>query len=79
MLYPFFVLICQWICLSCVLCVGELFGETISNIFGCGRYLLLNVMDMFSVCCACDPSVHLDVHSIGFVCVCRRVSPHLTV
>ena len=32
-----------------------------------------------SVCCACDPSVHLDVPSIGSVCVCicRMLSPHL--
>ena len=22
------------------------------------------------VCCACDSNVHLDVSSIGFVCVC---------
>ena len=31
------------------------------------------------VCCACDPSVHLDAASIGFicVCVCRKLSPHL--
>ena len=30
-------------------------------------------------CCACDPSVHLSVPSIGFVCVflCRKLSPHL--
>ena len=33
------------------------------------------------VCCACDPSVHLDVLSMGFVCVsgCRKLSPHLGV
>ena len=32
-------------------------------------------------CCACDPSVHLCVPSIGFVCVfvCRKLSPHLRV
>ena len=32
-------------------------------------------------CCACDPSVHLSVPSIGFVCVfvCRKLSPHLRV
>ena len=51
--------------------------------------LLLNVMEVLSVwvgalldipfskecvCCACDPSVHLDVLSIGFVYVfvCRK-------
>ena len=33
------------------------------------------------VCCACNPSVHLNVHSIGFVyaCVCRKCYPHLGV
>ena len=32
-------------------------------------------------CCACDPSVHLSVPSIGFidVFVCRKLSPHLRV
>ena len=31
--------------------------------------------------CACDPSVHLSVPSIGFVYVfvCRKLSPHLRV
>ena len=30
--------------------------------------------DHVCVCCACDPSVHLDVLSIGCVykCVCRK-------
>ena len=34
-----------------------------------------------SACCACDPNVHLTVHSIGFayVFVCRKLSPHLRV
>ena len=33
------------------------------------------------VCCACGPSVYLDVPSIGlvYVCVCRKSSPHLGV
>ena len=31
--------------------------------------LLLNVKEY--VCCACDPSVHIGVPSIGCVCVCR--------
>ena len=33
------------------------------------------------VCCACDSSGHLDVDSIGFVCVClcRKLSPQLGV
>ena len=32
-------------------------------------------------CCAFDPSVHLSVPSISFVCVfvCRKLSPHLRV
>ena len=32
-------------------------------------------------CCACDPSVHRSVPSIGFVYVfvCRKFSPHLGV
>ena len=32
-------------------------------------------------CCACDPSVHLSVLSIGFVYVfvCQKLSPHLRV
>ena len=29
--------------------VSELFSETIRNVFGCGCYFLLNVMDVFSV------------------------------
>ena len=28
-------------------------------------------------CCACDPSVHLSVSSIGFVYVCPKLYPHL--
>ena len=31
------------------------------------------------VCCACDPSVHLSVPSIGYVFVCQKLSPHLRV
>ena len=32
-------------------------------------------------CCACDPSVHLNALSIGFVYVfvCRNLSPHVRV
>ena len=29
--------------------VSELFGETIRNMFGCDCFLLLNVMELFSV------------------------------
>ena len=40
------------VCLVCSLfdSICELFGETIRNMFGCGCYLLLNVMQVFSVC-----------------------------
>ena len=54
--------------------------------------LSLNVMEVFCwiyrawyykecECCACHPSVHLSVPSIGFVYVfvCRKLSPHLRV
>ena len=59
--------------------------------------LLLNVMVLFSVvggallgrsgmvfqsvCCACDPSVHLVAPSICFVCdfVCQKLSHNLRV
>ena len=39
----------------CFVCCGfdsvcELFGETIRNVFGVVAILLLNVMDVFSVC-----------------------------
>ena len=48
MLYP-----CMfWVALlldQFVLCVCELFGETILNMFGCVCYLLLNVMDLLNV------------------------------
>ena len=41
------------------------------------------VMQMLYACVLCtfcgSPSVHLDVPSIGFVCVCRKLSPHLGV
>ena len=62
--------------------------------FGVVAILLLNVMDVFSVCgcalldssiecvwCACDPNERLSAPSICFVCVCvcRKLSPHLGV
>ena len=31
------------------------------------------------LCCACDPNVYLDANSIGVVCVCQKLSPHLRV
>ena len=38
--------LCLLLCLSCVLRVCKLFGETIRNVFA---ILLLNVMDVYSV------------------------------
>ena len=39
------------VCLACCVfdSVRELFGETIRNMFGCGSYFVLNVMDVFCV------------------------------
>ena len=68
-----------------------LLGETICNVllnamdvFSVGGGALLDRPCMVSkecVCCACYPSVHLSVPSIGFVYVfvCRKLSPHLRV
>ena len=75
--------------------VCELFGETIRNVFvGVVAILLLNVMDVFSVCggalliecqptllcSACDPNERLSAPSICFVCVfgCRISSSSIT-
>ena len=38
------------LCVACFDSVCELFGETIRNVFGGGCYLVLNVMDVYSVC-----------------------------
>ena len=53
--------------------VCELF-ELIRNMFVCGVLLLLNVMEVLVFQRMCDPSVYLDVPSIGlvYVCVCRK-------
>ena len=53
-------------------------GNIISGKWEC---LLLRNANMSSKECACrvcDPSVHWSVPSIGFVYVCRKLSPHLT-
>ena len=64
--------------------------------FGVVAILLLNIIAVWvevpcwidrvwsskeCACCACDPSVHLSIHSIVFlnVLVCRKLSPHLGV
>ena len=49
MLYPYMLCVALLICLF-VLCVCELFGETIRNGLGVVAILLLNVMDVLSVC-----------------------------
>ena len=43
--------------------------------------LLMDLFVFCVACCACDPSVHLSVPSMGFVYVfvCRKLSPHLRV
>ena len=56
MLYPCILcvalLINGFVCLVCCVfdSVCELFGETIRNVFGCVAILLLNVIEVFSVC-----------------------------
>ena len=54
----------------------ELFSETFRNIFGCGCYFVIECYgsvecgwrySVVCVCCACDPSMHIDVPSIGFI------------
>ena len=71
------------VCLICCVLesVCELFGETIRDVCGVVTVLLLNDMDVFSVCwidrvwsstecacSACDPCIHLSVLSICLVC-----------
>ena len=57
----------------------------VMDVFSVGGAALLDRLCMvFHIMCvfyACDPSVHLSVPSICFVCVfvCRKLSPHLRV
>ena len=57
----------------------------VMDVVSVGGGALLDVDQVWSskecACCVCDPSVHLSVPSIGFVCVfvCRKLSPHLRV
>ena len=77
MLYPCILCVARF-----VLCVCELFGETIRKVFGCGCYFVVECyggcMEVLcwiyhvcsskeSVCGACDPNVHLSISSIGFL------------
>ena len=60
----------------CILCVALL-------MFGCGYYFVVDRVwsSKGCLCCACDPSMHLNGPSISFanVFVCRKLSPHLNV
>ena len=51
MLYPciLFVTLLMYLFALCFACL-TVFGETIRNMFVCGCLLLLNVMEVFSVC-----------------------------
>ena len=65
------------------MCLGVV-AVLLLNVFSVGGGALLDRPCMVSTecaCCACDPSVHLSVPSICFVCVfvCRKLSPHLRV
>ena len=56
----------------------------VMEVFSVGGGALLDRPCMVSKeygCCACSPSVHLGVPSIGcvYVVVCRKLSPHLGV
>ena len=69
-----------------VICLGvvTILLLNVMEVFSVGGSALLDIPCMFfqrSACCACDPSVHLRVPSIGFVYVfvCRKLSPHLRV
>ena len=80
------VSVCRVCCMLDSVC--ELFGETIRDVFGCGCCFVAECYGCYEVlcgidrvwsstecaCCACDPSVHLSVPSICFVCVfvCRK-------
>ena len=71
-----------------VICLGvfAILLLNIMEVFSVGRCgVLCWIYRIWSfkecACCACDPNVHLSVHSIGFVYVfvCRKLSPRLRV
>ena len=37
------------------------------------RWIMYGLNKCVCVCCACDPTVHPDTTSIGFVCGCRKL------
>ena len=69
------------LCVACVTLFVNCLVKEFAICFGVVVILVSNVMEVLcwidrawsfkeSVCCACDPSVYLDVSSIGFVYVC---------
>ena len=89
MLMDLFVVCCVFVnCLvkQFAICLGVvvILLLNIMEVFSVGGGALLSRPCMVyrqCACCAYDPSVHLSVSSIGFlyVCVCRKLSPHLSV
>ena len=86
MFYPsiFCVSLLMDLFVLCVTCL-TVFGNCVVKQFAICCCFVVEVMEVLCwidrvwsskqcVCCACDPSVHLDVLSIGFVfvCVCRK-------
>ena len=94
MLYPCMLcvalLMCPFVlCVACLTVFVNCLVKQFAMCVGVVAILLLNVMDVFSVCgdvwsskecvcCACDPSERLSAPSIC-VFVCRKLSPHLGV
>ena len=89
-LYPcFYVLLCKWIYLSCVLANNSQY-VWVYFLFWC--LMLWRCLVWVEVLCwrdrvwyskeyACDPSMYLSVPSIGFLYafVCRKLSPHFLI
>ena len=83
------------LCVTCLTVFVNCFVKQFAVCLELVAILLLNAIKMFSVlellcwigrvwsteyaCCACNPSVHQSVPSIGFVygLVCRKLSAHL--
>ena len=84
------------VCLMCCVFDSFLVNCLVTICLGVVVVLLLNVIEVWvevlcwihrvwyskeCACCACDPSVHLSIPSIGFVYVyvCRKLTPRLRV
>ena len=87
MLYPCMLCVALLMCLFvlCVACLTVFVNCLVKQFAMCVgvvAILLLNVMDVFSVCVVhVIPNERLSAPSICFVCVfvCRKLSPHLGV